>query len=828
MLAFFELSNLNGMNGFIIRGEHNGDNSGFSVSGAGDFNDDGLNDLLIGAPFADPNGSRSGEAYVLFGSNGGFNQFFDLAAVDGLNGRKFFGIDQSDWAGSLVSSAGDLNNDGIDDIAIGSANSVPSGEYYIVFGSASETAANTNLGTLNGANGFVLTGDSFGTSANSAGDLNGDGTDDLIVSSPNKSYVIFGSSSGFGPSLGISSLDGTNGFSISAAGVPQATGSQGRSVQNAGDINNDGIDDIIIGVPNASPGGMQSAGAAYVVFGKLTGFSTDLELTSLNGMDGFSISGLNAGDGLGTSVANAGDINGDGIDDLIVGARGANPGISAGDEGQYYVIFGAIGGLSANFDLHTLDGTNGFAINGINSQSAIGTAISGIGDFNADGIDDILIGAGTATVSGRAYAGQSYVIFGSSSGFAPNLELDTLDGTNGFAINGVVSNERSGESVSFAGDINNDGISDLIVGAPHGGKFFSGASYVIFGGALLNLILPITGTVNADTLIGTSNSEWMDGQDGSDNLFGLGGFDSIRGMLGDDTISGGDGDDFVDAGEGDDSILGDAGNDQLYSGLGNDKVDGGFGDDFVQSSNGRDTLFGGFGSDTLGAGSGSDLIRGADGNDKLFGSNGNDRLFGGNGFDFIVGGNGRDTLIGDSGPDYLDGGAQVDTASYFTADASVVVSLNSGSGTAGDALGDTLRSIENLEGSRFSDTLTGNTSANRIDGGGGSDFIAGLASNDTLIGQGGNDTATGGTGNDQFWFFIGDGADEITDFVAGSATDDVIRIFGRGAALDSFSELMALASQIGSNVFINLGGGDSITLLNVTLGNLDTTDFIFG
>ena len=113
----FELSSLNGANGFVINGIDAGDNSGFSVSTAGDVNGDGIDDIIIGARFADANGNNNaGESYVVFGSAMRFGASLDLSALNGTNGFVINGIDASDFSGASVSAAGDVNGDGIDDI----------------------------------------------------------------------------------------------------------------------------------------------------------------------------------------------------------------------------------------------------------------------------------------------------------------------------------------------------------------------------------------------------------------------------------------------------------------------------------------------------------------------------------------------------------------------------------------------------------------------------------------------------------------------------------------------------------------------------------------
>jgi hypothetical protein len=152
------------------------------------------------------------------------------------------------------------------------------------------------------------------------------------------------------PLFNLSSLNGKNGFAINGS----ASDSSGNSVSNAGDINHDGIDDLIIGAPGT--------GKSYVVFGSTNAFSTNLDLSSLDGKNGFAING-SASDSSGNSVSNAGDINHDGIDDLIIGASGAALGA-----GQSYVVFGSTNAFSSSLDLSSLDGSNGFAINGVSRR----------------------------------------------------------------------------------------------------------------------------------------------------------------------------------------------------------------------------------------------------------------------------------------------------------------------------------------------------------------------------------------------------------------------------------------------------------------------------
>src|SRR5262249_19394342 len=131
----------------------------------------------------------------------------------------------------------------------------------------------------------------------------------------------------------LASLDGSNGFKL--VGAPHSW--SGRSTASAGDVNGDGFADLIIGAPYDSPHGTYS-GAPYVVFGKASGVAAQIDLPGLDGNDGIELSGVAAGDYSGGSVASAGDVNGDGFDDMVIGARHADP--NGDNSGASYVVFG--------------------------------------------------------------------------------------------------------------------------------------------------------------------------------------------------------------------------------------------------------------------------------------------------------------------------------------------------------------------------------------------------------------------------------------------------------------------------------------------------------
>ena len=225
-----------------------------------------------------------------------------------------------------------------------------------------------------------------------------------------------------------------------------------------------------------------------MIFGKSTGFA-DIDLATLTATQGFRIFGADAYDQSGFSVSSAGDVNGDGFDDLIIGARfGDASGNAKSDAGESYVIFGKSTGF-ADIDLATLTATQGFRIFGTDADDRSGCSVSSAGDVNGDGFDDLIVGApyGDASGNAKTYAGESYVIFGKSTGFA-DIDLATLTASQGFRIFGADADDLSGISVSSAGDVNGDGFDDLIIGALCGdaagnAKSNAGESYVIFGKA---------------------------------------------------------------------------------------------------------------------------------------------------------------------------------------------------------------------------------------------------------------------------------------------------------------------------------------------------------
>jgi hypothetical protein len=507
--AAIAFSDLNGANGFRLHGAAVNDSAGRAVAPAGDFNDDGLPDLLISAPNADPGGrGNAGITYIVFGRQGsdGFASTIDLGALETGRGLRIHGVAADDFSGYDAAAAGDINGDGVDDVIIGAPLADPGGRMdagssYVVFGNSGFTSASVlELSSL-GSGGFRL--DGVGAADNSAsvvagaGDINGDGIDDVVVGAQRaqpggmllagSSYVVFGSSSstGFASAIELGGLNGSNGFQLDGGHERDRAG---EAISRAGDINGDGVGDLIIGALGADPGGVDYAGSTYVLFGRSgsAAFASRIELTALDGSNGFRLDGSEPTGTSGIAVAAAGDINGDGHDDLIIGARGEmpHPLFAAGSS---HVLFGrSVGNAFASpLMLSALNGSDGFRLDGTVSYDFSGHAVAAAGDVNGDNIDDLLVSAPYASPGGSQHAGSTYIVFGRQfDNFASAIALSALGPRTGYRLDGLAAEDYSGRSIATAGDINSDGIDDLIVGARSAsppGISHGGVAYVVFG-----------------------------------------------------------------------------------------------------------------------------------------------------------------------------------------------------------------------------------------------------------------------------------------------------------------------------------------------------------
>ncbi len=384
----------------------------------------------------------------------------------------FLGEDAGDFSGASVAIAGDVNGDGFDDILIGAYQDEESntwaGQTYLIFGKPSGWTRDMSLSSADASFVGEDENDWSGYSVAGAGDVNGDGFDDILIGAykdedggteAGQTYLILGKASGWMMRVNLSNAD------ASFIGE-EANDQSGFSVAGAGDVNGDGYDDILIGAPGNDES-IAEAGQTYVIFGMATGWAMDTNLSNADA----SFLGEAFQDASGWSVAGSGDVNGDGFDDILIGAIYNDQGGS--NRGQTYLILGKATGWTNDISL-----TNASAsFWGESDEDRTGECVAGGGDVNGDGYDDILIGC-FARNSGR---GKAYLMYGKASGWTN----DTLLSNSDASYLGEDTGDYSGDSVAIVGDVNSDGFDDILIGAPQDEEFASGAgqTYLVLGNA---------------------------------------------------------------------------------------------------------------------------------------------------------------------------------------------------------------------------------------------------------------------------------------------------------------------------------------------------------
>jgi hypothetical protein len=434
-------SGINNTPSSMVESNQTGAQMGRYVRGAGDVNGDGYSDVIVGASYYANGQSNEGAAFVYHGGTTGISTTASVV-LERDQADSYFG-----WS---VSGAGDVNGDGYSDVIVGavyySNGQSQEGAAFVYHGSAS--GINTTVATMlecNQAAGYL------GWSVSSAGDVNGDGYSDVIVgavfytngqSQEGAAFVYQGSASGINSTVAVTLQSNQIGANL------------GRSVDTAGDVNGDGYSDVIVGALYYSNGQSQE-GAAFVYHGSSTGINENAVAM---------IEGNQIGAEMGYAASSAGDVNGDGYSDVIAGAYFYSNGQTY--EGGASVYHGSASGISTTVS----------AILESNQVNAnLGYSVAGAGDVNGDGYSDIIVGA-HGYDNGQSDEGAAFVYHGSANGLSTSASA---------MLESNQAGAQMGYSVSTAGDVNGDGYSDVVVGA-HGydnGQTDEGAAFIYYGSA---------------------------------------------------------------------------------------------------------------------------------------------------------------------------------------------------------------------------------------------------------------------------------------------------------------------------------------------------------
>jgi Ca2+-binding RTX toxin-like protein len=822
----------------------NVDTFGFSVAGIGDLDGDGVADLAVGAFRDDTGGSNRGTVYVLFMNADGTVKTSTKIASDTGGGPT---LANNDGFGYSVAGIGDLDGNGVADLAVGARGDDTGGSsrgavYLLLLNTDGTVKSSTKIANDTGGGPTLANGDVFGFSVAGIGDLDGDGVADLAVGAFRDDTG--GRDRGAVHVLLLNS-DGTVKSSTRIASgmnggpVLENYGNFGSAVAGVGDLNGDGVGDLAVGVYHDRTGG-SLRGAVHVLL--LNADGTVKSSTKIASDTGGGPTLANA-DVFGRSVAGVGDLDGDGVADLAVGAHLDDTGGSA--RGAVHVLLLNADGTVKN-STKIASGTNGGPT--LTDNDFFGSSVAGVGNLDGDGVAGLAVGARYDATGGNL-RGAIYVLF---LNLSPDVVLRLPEGGGDYevlrdgadlVVRVAGGNELARRtaatlaSLTLNGSSESDVVTVLDSGIPVDTPiiFNGGDGNDSFDGSLAMAALAVDGGLGNDFLIGSSFDDTLSGGDGDDTLFSGGGRDSVLGGNGNDLVHGGGGHDTLSGGPGIDIIQGRSTNtlfEQLPDGvnnfiLGEDAIPANIREVIIEGNDlsnvtaanghcnftlpirringGRDTLIGTQRSDLLEGGDGDDRLLGLSGDDTQLGEAGDDVLLGRDGRDVLFGGDGNDRLFGSQGPNTFSGGPGDD---FITgAGGSILIEHAIGTqplivgadGVVGrDTINTFVRGIllqgddeaNQIDASLYSgrapvtivggggdDILIGAKNATRLEGGDGDDVLVGQQRGDLLLGQAGNDVLNGGGGNDVL--FGGDGNDNLRghsgrDVILGESGNDTL------------------------------------------------------